>query len=220
MRGVRVLHDDDDVVVAEKPAGLLTIGTDRERHRTLFRYLFDCELRRRPDGRVFVVHRLDREASGLLVFAKNEQAKISLQGQFRDRTAGRTYNAVVRGAYPCETEVLESYLAQNKALQVYVTPDAWRGKLATTHVKVLKRAQSATLVEVVLKSGRKHQIRVHLAGRGHPLLGDRRYGEDLAGPIGRLALHAVSLEFNHPGSHKRMRFESRLPARFLTPFHK
>lgn len=217
-RRVREIYDDEDLVVADKPAGLLTVSTDRERHRTLHRQLFDAEQRRRRDGRIFVVHRLDREASGLLVFAKSEETKRLLQAQFHDRTARRTYHAVVKGSYQPDEERLESYLAQNKALYVYITPDRRLGKLAVTHVRVLKRAPTATLVEVVLDSGRKHQIRVHLAGQGHPLLGDRRYGEDSAGPIGRLALHAVSLEFKHPRSGKRMRFESKLPRRFLSPF--
>ncbi len=218
MRRVRVVHDDDDIVVADKPAGLLTIGTDRERHRTLYRRLFDSELRRHPGGRVFVVHRLDRDASGLLVFAKSEKAKRVLQAQFHDRTASRTYHAVVRGSYPRDEDVLKSYLVQNRALRMYVTADPRRGKLAITRVRVLRRAPLATLLEVVLESGRKHQIRVHLAETGHPLLGDRRYGEDRAGPIGRLALHAVALELEHPTTGKHMRFESGLPRRFLTPF--
>ncbi len=212
------MHDDDEIVVADKPAGLLTIGTDRERHRTLYRQLFDSELRRRPGGRVFVVHRLDRDASGLLVFAKSQKAKRVLQAQFQDRTASRTYHAVVRGSYPRDEDVLKSYLVENRALRMYVTADPRRGKLAITRVRVLRRAPSATLLEVALESGRKHQIRVHLAETGHPLLGDRRYGEDRAGPIGRLALHAVALEIEHPTTGKRMRFESRAPRRFLTPF--
>ncbi len=218
MGRVRVVHDDDDIVVADKPAGLLTIGTDRERHRTLYRRLFNSEQRRHPGGRVFVVHRLDRDASGLLVFAKSEKAKRVLQAQFHDRTASRTYHAVVHGSYPRDEDVLKSYLAENRALRMYVTADRRRGKLAITRVRVLRRASSATLLEVVLESGRKHQIRVHLAETGHPLLGDRRYGEDRAGPIGRLALHAVALEIEHPTTSKRMRFESRAPRRFLTPF--
>lgn len=218
MRRVRVVHDDEDIVVADKPAGLLTIGTDRERHRTLYRRLFDAEMRRRRGGRVFVVHRLDRDASGLLVFAKSEEAKRVLQAQFHDRTASRTYHAVVGGSYPRDEDVLKSYLAENRALRMYITTDRRRGKLAITRVRVLRRAPSATLLEIVLESGRKHQIRVHLAETGHPLLGDRRYGEDRAGPIGRLALHAVALEFEHPRTGKRIRFESRLPRRFLTPF--
>ncbi len=220
MGRVRVVHDDKEIVVAEKPAGLLTIGTDRERHRTLYRRLFDSEARRRPGGRVFVVHRLDRDASGLLVFAKSEKAKRMLQAQFHDRSASRTYQAVVLGSYRPDKDVLKSYLAENRALRMYVTADSRRGKLAITRVRVLRRSRSATLLEVVLESGRKHQIRVHLAEAGHPLLGDRRYGEDRAGPIGRLALHAVALEFEHPTSGKRMRFESRLPRPFLKPFPK
>ncbi len=218
MNRIRVVHDDDDIVVADKPAGLLTIGTDRERNRTLYRRLFNIERRCREGGRVYVVHRLDRDASGLLVFAKSVPAKRALQAQFHDRTASRTYHAVVLGSYPRDEDVLKSYLAENRALRMYVTTDRRRGKLATTRVRVLRRAASATLLEVVLESGRKHQIRVHLAETGHPLLGDRRYGEDRAGPIGRLALHAVALELEHPTTGKRMRFESPLPRRFLTPF--
>jgi len=220
MRRINVVHDDDDIIVADKPAGLLTIGTDRERHRTLYRQLFDSERRRRRGSRVFVVHRLDRDTSGLLVFAKSEKAKHVLQAQFHDRTAGRTYHAVVRGSYPRDEDLLKSYLAENRAMRTYITADPRRGKLAITRVRVLCRAPSATLLEVILESGRKHQIRVQLAETGHPLLGDRRYGEDRAGPIGRLALHAVALEFDHPATGKRMRFESRVPQRFLTPFPK
>ncbi len=213
-----VVHEDGEIIVADKPAGLLTIGTDRERHRTLYRQLFDRERRRHPGGRVFVVHRLDRDTSGLLVFAKSEKAKRSLQAQFRDRTASRTYHAIVRGSYPRDEDVLKSYLAENSALRVYVTTDPGRGKLAITRLRVMRRASAATLLEVILETGRKHQIRVHLAETGHPLLGDRRYGEDRAGPIGRLALHAVSLEIEHPATGRRERFESRPPRAFLTPF--
>jgi 23S rRNA pseudouridine1911/1915/1917 synthase len=213
-----VVHDDDEIVVADKPAGLLTIGTDRERHRTLYRLLFDRERRRHRRGRVFVVHRLDRDTSGLLVFAKSEEAKRALQTQFHARTASRTYHAIVRGSYPGDEDVLKSYLAENSALRVYVTTDPHRGKLAITRVRVLRRAAAATLLEVILETGRKHQIRVHLAETGHPLLGDRRYGEDRAGPIGRLALHAVALEIEHPTTGRRERFESQLPRGFLTPF--
>jgi 23S rRNA pseudouridine1911/1915/1917 synthase len=220
MRRVNVVHDDDDIIVADKPAGLLTIGTDRERQRTLYRQLSDSERRRHRGSRVFVVHRLDRDTSGLLVFAKSEKAKRMLQAQFHDRLAGRTYHAVVRGPNPRDEDLLKSYLAENRAMRTYITTDPRRGKLAITRVRVLCRVPAATLLEVILESGRKHQIRVQLAATGHPLLGDRRYGEDRAGPIGRLALHAVVLEFDHPATGERVRFESRVPQNFLTPFPK
>ena len=210
----RILAEDSRLLVLDKPPGMAVhAGTGID---------FGCieALRSlRPGLRALdLVHRLDRDASGLLVFAKSEKAKRVLQAQFQDRTASRTYHAVVRGSYPRDEDVLKSYLVQNRALRMYVTADPRRGKLAITRVRVLRRARSATLLEVVLESGRKHQIRVHLAETGHPLLGDRRYAEDRAGPIGRLALHAVALEIEHPTTGKRMRFESRLPRRFLAPF--
>jgi len=205
------VHEDDDLVVVDKPAGLLTIGTAREKVRTLHAALFERERRRRRGGRVFVVHRLDREASGLIVFAKSEGAKRALQAQFRQRSAGRVYRALVRGAYPRDEDVLESYLAENRAFRVYVTPDERQGRHAVTRVRVLRRTAAATLVEARLDTGRKHQIRVHLASTGHPILGDRRYGEDRPGPFGRLALHAVGLELTHPRSGERLRFRSPFP---------
>jgi 23S rRNA pseudouridine1911/1915/1917 synthase len=213
-RTARVVYEDDDLVVVDKPAGLLTIGTDRERHRTLYRQLFRRERQRRPGGQVFVVHRLDRDASGLLVFAKSEAVKHALQEQFHDHGARRTYVAIVQGSFPRDEQVFRSHLAENRALRVYVTRDTRRGKPATTRVRVLRRTPAATLLRVELETGRKHQIRVHLATEGFPILGDRRYGEDRAGPIGRLALHAVSLEFLHPAGGDRRRFESPPPREF------
>jgi len=210
-----IVFEDSELLVADKPAGLLSVGTDRERRRTLFRQLLDRERRRRGGSGVFVVHRLDRDASGLLVFAKSEGVQRELQRQFRERSAGRTYRAVVQGCPAREQHVFESYLAENRALNVYVTSDPRRGKPAVTRLRVLRRGRSTTLVEIALDTGRKHQIRVHLAAAGHPLLGDRRYGAAGAGPLGRLALHAVALEFDHPATGSRLRFESPMPRSFL-----
>lgn len=215
---VRIVYEDDDLVVADKPAGLLTVATARERRRTLYRHLFEREQQSRRGGRVFIVHRLDRDASGLVVFAKREVIKRALQAQFRKHTARRTYRAVVAGTYPREEDLLRSYLAENAALRVYVTGDTRRGKLAVTRLRVVRRAAGATLVEAVLETGRKHQLRVHLAATGHPILGDRRYGEDRPGPLGRLALHGMGLEFDHPTTRERRRFESRCPSSFAGPF--
>lgn len=210
-----MVHDEASFLVADKPSGLLTISTDRERQRTLYRQMFDHEQARRPGSRIWVVHRLDREASGLVVFAKSEPIKRRLQAQFHDHTARRTYRAVVHGIVREDEREFRSWLAENRAFNVYETTDRAKGKLARTQVRVLRRGDGVTLVEVTLETGRKHQIRVHLAGAGHPLLGDRRYGEDRASEIGRLALHAVELEFDHPVSGERLRFNSPLPRAFL-----
>ncbi len=209
--GVRIVYDDADVVVADKPAGMLTIATASERVRTLYHVLYERERRTRRGGRVFVVHRLDRDASGLVAAAKHEGAKRALQAQFADHSAGRRYVAVVAGTYPSDEDVLRSYLAENRALNVYVTPDPRLGKLAVTRVRVLRRGCGATLLEIALDTGRKHQIRVHLAHAGYPILGDRRYGDGRPGPGRRLALHAAALELTHPGTGERMRFESPVP---------
>jgi 23S rRNA pseudouridine1911/1915/1917 synthase len=211
---VKILFEDQAVLVVDKPAGLLTIGTAREKERTLYALLFDHVKQRRPPGRIFVVHRLDREASGLLVFAKSPEAKVYLQSQFKYRTAGRIYKAVVAGRISVDTRTIQSYLAQNRAYRSYSTTDQKGGKQAVTHLRVVKRSSHRTLVELELGSGRKHQIRVHLAEIGHPILGDKAYGS-LHNPLDRLALHAERLAFRHPVTQARKEFESPCPSSFL-----
>jgi RluA family pseudouridine synthase len=162
---------------------------------------------------LFIVHRLDREASGLLVFAKTFEAKERLQDQFKDHSAGRQYVAVVEGRVKADEFTIRSYLAENAAYKVYSTPNRKIGKPSVTHVRVLSRSPKTTVVEVRLETGRKHQIRVHLAERGHPIVGDKNYGSSV-NPIRRLALHGAHLEFKHPVSGKRMSFDSRYPKSF------
>jgi 23S rRNA pseudouridine1911/1915/1917 synthase len=206
---VEILLEDRDLLVVVKPPGLLTIATEKERHRTLYAMLTK-HVRRFRDARIFIVHRLDREASGLLVFAKTEEAKHGLQEQFQDHSAGRTYLAVVDGSIPREAFTIESLLAENAAFRCYTTRDATQGKRAVTHVKVLARTPHRTLVEVRLETGRKHQIRVHLADAGYPIVGDPAYGNG-RNPIRRMALHGAELVFRHPRSGETLRFAAPLP---------
>jgi len=213
---VRILYEDETVMVVDKPAGLLTIATERERERTLYAWLFQHVKRQRPPGKIFIVHRLDREASGLLVFAKTPEAKEFLQNQFGNRTAGRVYKAVVDGRVDADEKTIESYLAENRARRSYSTEDRRLGKHAVTHIRVMKRSSRRTLLEVELRSGRKHQIRAHLAEFGHPITGDRVYGSPAKNPLGRLALHAERLVFRHPVTGQREQFESPCPAAFLS----
>jgi 23S rRNA pseudouridine1911/1915/1917 synthase len=156
------------------------------------------------------VHRLDREASGLLVFAKTDQAKEHLQNQFKDHTAGRVYAAIAEGRVLPEQFTIRSILAENSAIRVYSTKNAGAGKPAVTHVRVLKRNAKTSMLEVRLETGRKHQIRVHLAERGHPIAGDKVYGSR-SNVLGRLGLHGTHLEFEHPRTKERMRFDSPCP---------
>ncbi len=212
-RGVFLLHEDRDILVVEKPAGLLTIGTDRDKTRTLHHALMDY-VRKGNDKcrhRVFIVHRLDREVSGLLVFAKSVEAKDTLQAQWAG--AEKAYQAIVHGKMPENSATLSSYLAENSSFVVYTTDDPKRGKLAHTRYTVLKEAGAFSHLAIDLLTGRKHQIRVQLADAGHPIVGDGKYGHD--GKVHRrLALHATSIAFNHPYSGARMTFTSKVPSFF------
>lgn len=212
-RGLAILYEDDDILVADKPAGLLTMGTDAEKTRTAYYILTDyvrkgCAKSRK---RIFIVHRLDRETSGVVVFAKSEEAKLQLQGQWED--AEKKYLAVVYGRLADKAGTITSYLAENKAYVVYSTPDAGKGKLARTAYKVLKETERFSLLEIGLLTGRKNQIRVHLAEKRHPVVGDRKYGKS-NDAYKRLALHSKSISFKHPISGRRLTFEAEVPGYF------
>jgi len=208
--GIRIVFEDDTVIVVDKPAGLLTMGTDTERAKTVYATLRVYVNSKRPAEKMFIVHRLDREASGLLVFAKTEKAKEHLQNQFRDHSAGRVYAAIAEGRVLPEQFTIRSLLAENAAFRVYSTKNDAVGKQAVTHVRVLKRNAKTSMLEVRLETGRKHQIRVHLAERGHPISGDKVYGSR-SNSLGRLGLHGTRLEFEHPLTKKRMSFDSPCP---------
>src|SRR5437763_3916672 len=153
---IRIVYEDDSVIVVDKPAGLLTMGTDTERTKTLYATLRAHANAKKPAEKIFIVHRLDREASGLLVFAKTVEAKERLQDQFKDHSAGRRYCAVVEGRIAGGDFSIRSYLAENAAHRVYSTRNRATGKLAITHVRILRRNPKATLVQVRLETGRKH----------------------------------------------------------------
>jgi 23S rRNA pseudouridine1911/1915/1917 synthase len=212
---MEIVFEDNSVIVIDKPAGLLTMATDREKSKTAYAELRALLNRKRPPEKLFIVHRLDREASGLLVFAKSPEAKERLQDQFKDHSAGRRYIAVVEGTVTQNEFTLRSYLAENTAYRVYSTPNKNAGSLAVTHVRVVSRKRKSTLLEVRLETGKKHQIRVHLAERRYPIVGDKTYGSGF-NPIRRLALHGAKLEFKHPVTGKLMTFESPYPKTFDT----
>jgi 23S rRNA pseudouridine1911/1915/1917 synthase len=208
---IPVIYEDESVIVVDKPAGVLTMANEREREKTVYAFLRARAHAQRPPHKIFIVHRLDREASGLLVFAKTIEAKEYLQSQFKDHSAGRIYTAVVEGRVLPDKFTIRSFLEENRAFRVYSTSKQGTGKLAVTHVRVLKRKAKTTLAEIQLETGRKHQIRVHLADRGHPVVGDKFYGTG-APKATRLALHGGRLEFRHPRTGKRLIFESPAPA--------
>jgi len=204
-----IVHEDDAVIVLDKPAGLLTVATDAEKTDTAFARL-SAHLEARTAGRPFVVHRLDRDTSGLLLFARTAAARDTLQAAWPELT--KTYLAVVQGRPKHAEGRIENHLVEGKDFRVRVCdegePDA---KLAISEYRVLNSAGRFSLVEVTLVTGRKHQIRVHMNGLRCPIIGDPLYG-DADNPAGRLGLHAARLEFPHPTTGEPIRCESLLPA--------
>ncbi len=213
--GIQIVYEDDSIIVIDKPAGLLTIGTDKIRERTTFYQTFEYVKQTDPRkrGRVFIVHRLDREASGLLVLAKNMLAKTFLQNNWQKFK--KKYFVIVYGTPNQKSGTISSFLAEDKFLSVYSGKKTEESKYAVTKYKVLKSNEKYSLIEITLETGRKHQIRVHLKNLGNPIIGDDRYGgkmeETLKNPAGRLALHAYYLAFDHPVTKKHMEFKSDLP---------
>jgi tRNA pseudouridine32 synthase/23S rRNA pseudouridine746 synthase/23S rRNA pseudouridine1911/1915/1917 synthase len=175
-KGLKILYEDKDILVVDKPAGLLSVATATNKTRTAYYFLTDYVRKGCPKSRnrLFTVHRLDQWTSGVLVFAKSEEIKLQLQVQWKETE--KKYLAVVHGRLAQKQGIISSLLAENKAFVVYSTPDPAKGKLARTAYKVLKETDQFSLLEVGLLTGRKNQIRVHLADKGHPVVGDRNMG--------------------------------------------
>jgi RluA family pseudouridine synthase len=213
-RGLKILYEDEDILVVDKPAGLLTVRTKTDKTRTAHYILTDYVRKgcAKSRNRIFSVHRLDQWTSGVLVFAKSEEVKLLLQAQWKDTE--KKYIAVVHGQLAQKEGIIASYLAENKAFVVYSTTDTTKGKLAQTAYKVLKETRQFSLLEITLLTGRKNQIRVHLADKGHPIVGDRKYGKTGDG-YKRLALHSKLIFFKHPATGQQMTFETRAPS-YLT----
>lgn len=212
-RGLEILYEDDDLLVVNKPAGLLTVKTLTEKTRTVYCILTDYirkgSLRSRKQ--IFTVHRLDRWTSGVLIFAKSEAAMDRLKDRWKETK--KTYIVVVHGRMKATEGIITSFLAENTQHVVYSTTDAAKGKPARTAYKVLKETPQFSLLEIDLLTGRKNQIRVHMADQGNPVVGDRKYG-DAADGFGRLALHSKSISFPHPTRDERMTVEAKIPGCF------
>lgn len=209
-----MVYEDDDIFVVNKGYGLLSMGTDSsQKDETAYSVLKDYSKRKHPGNKVFIVHRLDRDTSGLMMFARSIEAKESMQHNWNNMVIERNYVAVLEGLVEEDSGVIKSYLEENSRYEVYSTQEEGRGQLAVTRYKVLNRGHGYSLVEFSLDTGRKNQIRVHAKDIGHPIVGDRKYGAK-ASPIHRLALHARTLQFAHPITHKHMRFELPVPTRF------
>jgi RluA family pseudouridine synthase len=211
-KGLSVLYEDNDILVVEKASGLLTVSTDKVQERTAY-YLLTDYVRKgmaKSNRRIFIVHRLDRDTSGVLVFAKHEVAKRYLQDNWGDFT--KRYYAIVEGRPPEREGIISSYLAESETHRIYSVADPRLGKLSKTAYRVVREGAGRCMLEIDLLTGRKNQIRVHLADKGCPVVGDGKYGRGREKGIRRLALHAASMTIAHPHTKEPMTFESPVPS--------
>jgi 23S rRNA pseudouridine1911/1915/1917 synthase len=232
VRGIQYLYEDEYLIAVDKPEGLAVIAPEGSRSKSLYDIVTDHIRRRNPKGRAAVVHRIDRDTSGLVLFAKDGRSKKALMDNWDEMVRERRYLAVVCGTMEAESGRIESYLLENKGGEVYETDARARGaKLAITEYRVLETGNGASLVELLLETGRKHQIRVQLASRGHPVLGDPKYGRKFApgraqgqrsrsADAQRLYLHAAGMKFIHPRDRSLVSLECAAPACFSAIFFK
>lgn len=214
-QGLIILYEDHDIVVVNKGCGLLTISTDKEKENTAYYLLNDYVRKGNPKSkkRVFIVHRLDKETSGVIVFAKSEKAKRFLQDEWK--LFKKIYYVIVSGHMPKQVDIITSYLAENAVYKMYSVKDAKEGKLSKTAYKVVRVSEKYSLLEIKLLTGRKNQIRVHLSEEGCPIVGDKKYGFKDKG-VKRLALHSASLTIKHPHTKEDMEFSVKAPQYFKT----
>jgi RluA family pseudouridine synthase len=211
---LEIIYEDNEIVVINKPPGLLTVSTMDERERTVFAHLTSHIKKHNPKKKLFVVHRLDKYASGILVFAKSARAKSALKKLFIKHDMERKYWAIVEGRVEKTRGTIRSYLVEEDQLRVHSTNDKQRGKLAVTHYRIIRRLRNITALEVTLETGRKNQIRAHLSEEGHPILGDQAFGSS-QNPLGRLGLHAFQLGFRHPTTGTPLVFKTEPPSEFI-----
>lgn len=216
---LNIIYEDKYIIVVDKPNNLLTISTEKEKEKTLYRQVQDFEKKKNKNNKVFIVHRLDRDTSGLVVFAKSEKVKYLLQNNWNNKVLLRNYIAVVEGKMVKTEDTIKSYLIEDKNFKTYSTKDSKNGKLAITNYKVLNTSKSYSLLNITIQTGRKNQIRVHLKDIGHPIVGDKKYGAK-TNPTNRLMLHANILIIKHPISNEIIKLESKVPRIFINMFKK
>ncbi len=217
-RGLEIIHEDKDIIVINKEAGLLTMASNKEKNKTAFATLSDHVKKANADNKIYIVHRLDRETSGLILFAKNEDIKNKLQESWNETIQERTYIAIVEGKMEQQEGTVTSYLTESEAsLIVHSSQNPKKGKKAVTHYKVMNFKKGFSMLKVNLETGRKNQIRVHMQDLKHPVIGDKKYGSTCS-PIERIGLHAQVIAFNHPVTGRLVRFESPIPKKFSGMF--
>jgi 23S rRNA pseudouridine1911/1915/1917 synthase len=216
-RGLRIVHEDADIIVIDKASGLLSMASETEKTKTAYSILSEYVKKFDPKNLIFIVHRLDRDTSGLMLFAKSKKVQEILQKDWNDSIIERSYLAVVEGTVEKTEGTIVSWLKENKALVMYSSKTPEDGQKAITHYKVMKTGNQFSLLDVKLETGRKNQIRVHMKDLGYPVTGDKKYGSKL-NPIGQMGLHARVLAFKHPVTGRILRFDTPIPGKFLKLF--
>ena len=212
-----IIFENDEIIVINKPSGLLSIASDKEKGSTAYRMLTEYVQQKDKHNRIFVVHRLDEDTSGVLMVAKSVKLQQALQDKWNELVSKRGYYAIVEGHLDNKSGTVKSYLKKNSQNMMYSSKKPGDGQFAVTHYKVIQEIEDYSLVDVHIDSGRKNQIRVHMGDLGHHVIGDDKYGNP-SNPIKRLGLHAYELELKHPFTGKVMRFTAPIPKEFSILF--
>ena len=208
-----IIYEDERLIAVNKPAGLLSVGNERERKRTAYRMVSDYVKTKHMDHRVFVVHRLDRETSGVLIFAKNQGTQQAFQERWNQCVTKRGYYAVVEGTPRPDHGDVVSHLIETATHLVFSGEPGLNSRRAVTHYRTMASGRGFALLDVSIDTGRKNQIRVHMKDLGHPVAGDKQYG-GRTNPLGRLCLHAYELSLDDPETGKPLSFVARMPKDF------
>ena len=209
-----IIYEDDEMIVIDKPSGLLSVASDKEKGVTAFRMMNDYVQQKDKHNRIFVVHRIDEDTSGVLMFVKNSNLRDALQDKWNDLVKKRGYFAIIEGQMKEKEGTITSYLKKNSLNLMYSSHKKGDGQYSVTHYKTIKTNDKYSLLDVEIDSGRKNQIRVHLGEKGHNVIGDDKYGNP-SNPIGRLGLHAYELKIIHPFTGKELKFNAPMPKDFL-----
>ena len=212
-----IIYEDKDIIVVNKPAGLLTVSTEKEKERTLFKEVSEYVKKSNPKIKIFIIHRLDKDTSGIVIFAKNQNIKYMYQNAWDKLVLKRGYVAVVQGVLKEKKGRIKNYLKETKTLMVYSVNNKNEGKLAITDYSVVKENSRYSMLDIDIKTGRKNQIRVHMKDLETPILGDKKYGNKKT-PFNRLFLHANHLIIINPKNNKKMEFVSDIPKIFNNIF--
>jgi len=209
-----IIYEDKEIIVVNKPSKLLTISTENEKEKTLFHKVIMYEKKKNKNNKVFIVHRLDKDTSGIVLFAKSEELKRKFQMNWDDLVKTREYVAIVEGKPPKDKGVVRSWLKETKTLLVYSSDKMGDGKEAITHYRKVMGNSKFTMLDIIIDTGRKNQIRVHMKDLGCPIVGDKKY-EAKTNPIRRMGLHANKLVIMHPDTKKELTFECDIPGSFI-----